>query len=83
MRESPLKVNLKNDFSKTALGRVYFGISDAAHFGFYRFASYFAYKWTLYRFRRQFFCFGAFFGSMWFGYLFSGFGKVLYPFGYF
>lgn len=40
-------------------------------------------KWRLYWFRRRFAVFATFFGSMWFGYMYSGWGKNLYTLGYY
>ncbi len=57
-------------------------ISDAAHFGFYRFGMYIAMKWRIFRVKRKFMIFAAFFGGIWWGYYFSGIGKNLYTTGY-
>ncbi len=43
---------------------------------------YLAMKYRVYRVKRKLVVFGAFFGSMWFGYLYSGAGKNLYTMGY-
>jgi hypothetical protein len=44
---------------------------------------YFAQKYRLFRVKRKLVVYGAFFLSMWFGYIYSGLGKNLYTLGYY
>jgi hypothetical protein len=44
---------------------------------------YIAQKYRLFRVKRKLVTYGAFFLSMWFGYIYSGLGKNLYTLGYY
>ena len=50
---------------------------------FYSFMWYLVKKYRLFRVKRKLAVYGAFFLSMWFGYIYSGLAKNLYTLGYY
>ena len=81
--ETPLIINTRKAYEKTAVGIFSKAVSDWSHRSYLRFFDYLVYQWRLYWVRRSVIVVGSFFAWIWWGYFFSGWGKNLVTMGYF
>ena len=81
--ETPLIVNIRKAYEKTPVGTFSKAVSEWSHLSYIRFIDYLVYQWRLYWVRRTVVVVGSFFAWIWWGYMFSGWGKNLVTMGYF
>ena len=81
--ETPLVINLRQAYHRTAIGAFSKVVSDWSHHAWLKFFGHLVHTWRLYWFRRTCVVAGTFLLSVWWGYIFSGFAKNLVTLGYF